>query len=54
MKNVIFRLPTGFIGADIEEEFEFEDNDDIEAEFDSWVNEKVEEMRWDAEWTLLP
>lgn len=53
MKNVIFRLPTGFIGADIEEEFEFEDDDDIEAEFESWVNDIIEDMRCAAEWTLL-
>ena len=53
MKSVIFRLPTGFIGADIEEEFEFEDDDDIEAEFESWVNDVIEDMRGQAEWTLL-
>ena len=53
MKSVIFRLPTGFIGADIEEEFEFEDDDDIEAEFESWVNDVIEDMRCAAEWTLL-
>ena len=52
-----FELPTGFIGAGItdERDYEFPDEyddvqieDEIEVDFKQWVDEILEEMRNDA------
>ena len=52
MRNVLFTLETGFIGADWEEEFEFEDDatdEEINAELADWAQDKLSYMdyRWE-------
>lgn len=56
-----FRLPTGFIGADIEEQVTFEladdaDKDDIESEvsmeFDCWLREQLDNLEGMAEYEI--
>ena len=51
MRNILFRLETGFIGAEVVEEFEFDDDwtdDDINEEFKSWCIEQMDAMT--CEW----
>lgn len=56
-----FMMPTGWIGADYEEEqfFTFDDDvsdDDIvaeiESEFSSWVEDIIEDLRMSAEYVI--
>ena len=59
MKTVkaIFRIPTGYIGADLEEEFGFEFEDDetfeemdeqIREELGCWVDDVLDDLRYNA------
>ena len=56
--EVTFRIPTGYIGADFEEEqvFSFEDDtprediiNEIYSEHESWVENILEDLRMSAE-----
>lgn len=55
--EVTFVLPTGFIGADIcdEREYEFDDEvseseakSDIMQDFEDWLDEEIDQIRWNA------
>ena len=59
--TVTFRIPTGYIGCDLEEEqfFSFEDDTaeediraEIESEFSNWVEDMLEDMRMSAEYDI--
>ena len=52
MRKVVFNFDTPWIGVGETEEFEFEDgttDDEIQAEFEDWFNEKLEDMTGDWE-----
>ena len=61
LMTVIFRVPTGFIGGEIEEDmfYSFEDGtseeliqQEIESDFSDWVEAVVEDLRMSAEWEI--
>ena len=59
--TVTFRIPTGYIGADIDEEmfYTFDDdvteediNAEIENDFSNWVEDIIEDLRMSAEYDI--
>lgn len=61
MMTVTFRIPTGYIGCDIEEEmfYSFDDGttealiaQEIESDFGNWVEDIIEDIRMSAEYEI--
>lgn len=59
--TVTFRIPTGWIGADFEDEqfYSFDDdvseediNAEIESDFSNWVEDIIEDLRMSAEYGI--
>lgn len=59
--TVTFRIPTGYIGVDIDEEmfYTFDDdateediNAEIESDFSNWVEDIIEDLRMSAEYDI--
>lgn len=52
MRKVRFYLGTGYAGADYEEIMDFPDgttDEEIEEEYESWKNDKLDCQWWDEE-----
>lgn len=61
LMTVTFRIPTGYIGCDIEEDmfYSFDDGtteelmrQEIESDFSNWVEDIIEDMRMSAEYDI--
>ena len=59
--TVNFTMPTEWLGAEYEDERIYDSADyeseeemkkDIEADFDYWVSDIIEDLRMSAEWTI--